>query len=161
MIRHFDGSAWQDLSDLFNLPLGQDFRSITALPSGTLFVEGGGQLFRGGGTSWQRLKGDDNVAPQRLMAVGSELYAFVRVINGYQNRSLFNELLARWDNGTWRIIPLRGETEPKAVWGTAGHLFVAGGGQQLFHFDGKGNIEDPAPYDDGRTKPGADTKLDF
>lgn len=159
-VRHFTGREWRDLSQAFNPSPGSEFNAVAALGPADIFVVGGGAFFRGDGANWQRIEMAGNVGVQRLLVFDSRLYGNVRLRTGYKFRGASAQLLAYWNNREWRIVPLQEETEPETAWGADGHVFAAGLGPQLFHFDGKGNIEDPAPLDDGRTKKPA-TVLDF
>ena len=169
-IRRFNGREWRDLSSAFNIGPGSDFSTIAAIGPGNIFLagrlsEGGGSLesaslfFRGDGSNWQGIDPDGSVRAQRLLVCNSRLYGIVYSRTGYMRRNSSTPLLAYWENGQWHIIPLHGETDPESAWGADGHLFVVGHGRQIFHFDGQGNIEAPAPLDDGRGKPPA-TKLE-
>ena len=163
-LRRFDGTRWRDLSSTFNLGPGSEFSAVAAVGPGNIFLagrqsEGRGSLereslfFRGDGSSWQRTDAG-NVSVQRLLDCGTRLCAIVISRGGYPRR------LAYWENTQWRSIPLHRETEPESAWGTGGHVFAVGLGSQIFHFDGQGNIEEPASPDDGRKKQ-PETKLEF
>jgi hypothetical protein len=156
--------------------LDSDYSSVTFASPDDIFVKLNtrdpesktnriGRLLRGDGSKWSTADITPMAGVQRVFAIASQLYALggAKKISEETHRSHDTPLLFRYENGTWRWIPLNPDIEPLYVWGADNHLFVTGTGRlPILYYDGKGNIEEPVPrLGDRKQDPKSKDKLDF